>query len=307
MTVLVWGVPTESPVQMITSALESMGARTIHVTPQGTGVDLDLGVASDGSIEGWLSVDGSRVRWEDITGVYARPVEPELAPQFRSGSADTRALARARRVHDALLGFTELTGCRVANKLSAMSSNMSKPLQAQIISRHGFSIPDTLITDNADEVDDFASRHREIVYKSTSGVRSIVSTYRRDPDRMRRLRWCPVQFQERIAGPDVRVHVVGRRVFAAIVDSDAVDYRYARRQVGRDATLRAFDLPEPWSSRCVALAADLELPFAGIDLKLGADGRVVCFEANPSPGFPWYETEAGLPISDAVASYLIGR
>jgi glutathione synthase/RimK-type ligase-like ATP-grasp enzyme len=56
----------------------------------------------------------------------------------------------------------------------------------------------------------------------------------------------------------------------------------------------------------VALAAALDLPFAGIDLKLAADQRVVCFEVNPSPGFSWYESAAGLPISQAVACWLLG-
>ncbi|MGI8418262.1 MAG: ATP-grasp domain-containing protein, partial [Nakamurella sp.] len=123
--------------------------------------------------------------------------------------------------------------------------------------------------------------------------------------RLDRLRWCPVQFQERIDGPDVRVHVVGDEVYAAIVQTTAVDYRYARAQVGADARLQPYRLPDVWARRCVSLAAELALPFAGIDLKMAADGRVVCFEANPSPGYPWYEAEAGLPISDAVARWLV--
>jgi glutathione synthase/RimK-type ligase-like ATP-grasp enzyme len=55
----------------------------------------------------------------------------------------------------------------------------------------------------------------------------------------------------------------------------------------------------------VALAAALDLPFAGVDLKLAADQRVICFEVNPSPGFSWYESATGLPISRAVARWLL--
>jgi hypothetical protein len=308
MTVLLWGVPDESPVRLVTDALRARGTDSVTVPPQAFGVRLELGIAGDGRPEGWLQVDGARVAWDEISGVYARPVEPELAPELREAPAADPLLAHARTVYQALTGFTEVATCRVANRLSAMASNMSKPLQAQTIARCGFSIPQTLVTDSPARLRRFAGGHREVIYKSTSGIRSIVSTLDpgTDPARLDRLRWCPVQFQERVPGIDVRVHVVGDRVYAAAVDSAAVDYRYSRRQVGRDAALTAHTLADPWPDRCLALSRALDLPLAGIDLKLCPDGRVVCFEVNPSPGFSWYELEAGLPISAAIADYLAG-
>jgi glutathione synthase/RimK-type ligase-like ATP-grasp enzyme len=247
-----------------------------------------------------------------ISGVYLRPVEPGLVPGAGSGPDGAGRLAQARRVHDALVGLTEVApariGCRVANRLSAMASNGSKPYQAQEIVRHGFATPETLVSTDPEEVLAFAARHRQVVYKSCSGVRSVVTAFdpAADRDRLDRLRWCPVQFQERVTGPDVRVHVVGDEVYAALVESTAVDYRYARGQVGADARLRSCRLDDDVAARCTALARALDLPFAGIDLKLPPDGRVVCFEVNPSPGFSWYEDEAGLPIGRAVARWLLG-
>ena len=52
------------------------------------------------------------------------------------------------------------------------------------------------------------------------------------------------------------------------------------------------------------LATALELPFAGIDLKITPADEVFCFEANPSPGFSYFENNAGQPIALAVARYL---
>lgn len=310
MTVLVWGVPSESPVRMIIEALADIGADVVVVPPHAENVEVDVGLDADGRLDGVLLVAGRTVEMTEIDAVYVRPVEPELAPQFRGLDPEAAPLRHARAVHDALIGFTEeggRTGRRVANRLSAMASNMSKPFQAQTIGRHGFVVPDTLITDSPDEALEFADLYDSVVYKSISGIRSIVTTFDpvADRSRLNRLRWCPVQFQERIDGPDVRVHVVGGEVYAAIVQTTAVDYRYARAQVGLDARLQPYRLPEVWAQRCISLAAELALPFAGIDLKLATDGRVICFEANPSPGYPWYESEAGLPISDAVARWLV--
>ena len=58
-----------------------------------------------------------------------------------------------------------------------MASNGSKPYQAQVIVRYGFSCPDTLISTSPQEVLDFASRYRQVIYKSCSGIRSIVTAW----------------------------------------------------------------------------------------------------------------------------------
>lgn len=308
MTVLLWGVPSEPPMAMVARRLAALGADVLTVRPGGIGQQIEATIGAGACLAGVIRADGRPVELADITGAYLRPVEPELVPEL-DGPPE---LGHARRVHELLTGFTQaapgINGCRVANRLSAMASNGSKPYQAQVIVGHGFSCPDTLISTDPQEVLDFAARHGQVVYKSISGIRSIVTAFDpvTDRERLHRLRWCPVQFQERVTGPDVRVHVVGGEVFAAIVDSAAIDYRYAQSQVGADARLRAYHLDDDIAARCVALAAALDLPFAGIDLKLAPDHRVVCFEVNPSPGFSWYESATGLPISQAVARWLTG-
>jgi len=55
-----------------------------------------------------------------------------------------------------------------------------------------------------------------------------------------------------------------------------------------------------------ALADELRLLFAGIDLKQTPDGDYFCFEANPCPGFLYYERHTGQPISAALADLLRG-
>ena len=85
---------------------------------------------------------------------------------------------------------------------------------------------------------------------------------------------------------------------------DATDYRYAPRQPGAPAELRAAELSDELAAKCVQLSRVLDLAFAGIDLKVTPDNDVYCFEVNPSPGFSYYEGNTGQPISAAVARYL---
>ena len=136
------------------------------------------------------------------------------------------------------------------------------------------------------------------------GVRSIFHEMTdADECRIPNIRWCPKQFQEHVAGTDVRVHVVGHEVFATRILSDGIDYRYATLQ-GGSTELETTVLADEVNARCVALADALGLPFAGIDLRVSDSGRIVCFEVNPSPAFSYYESHTGQPIAAAVARFL---
>jgi glutathione synthase/RimK-type ligase-like ATP-grasp enzyme len=202
--------------------------------------------------------------------------------------------------------WMEVTPARVVNRCSAMGSNSSKPYQAQAIRRAGFEIPETLITNRPDEALRFFEERGEVIYKSISGVRSIVHTLERaDLPRLDRIRACPVQFQEKIPGDDVRVHVVADRLFATRIETRATDYRYAGRQVGEAARLEPFELPDDVAERCVAVTAALGLEVAGVDLKRTPDGRYYCFEVNPSPAFSFYQDQTGQPIAHAIAQHLL--
>ena len=58
-------------------------------------------------------------------------------------------------------------------------------------------------------------------------MRSIVQELsERDQKNLHKLRDLPTQFQQFIAGTNIRVHVVGTEIFATQIESDAVDYRY---------------------------------------------------------------------------------
>ena len=139
---------------------------------------------------------------------------------------------------------------RVVNRVAPMGSNFSKPYQAQLIKRYGFEVPETLITNDPELVRAFRARHGRVIYKSISGVRSIVQTLTDDDmTRIDDIRWCPTQFQAFVEGTNVRVHTVGEKVFATAINTDATDYRYAKKQSGDYADLRAVYSvhPEPFT------------------------------------------------------------
>jgi glutathione synthase/RimK-type ligase-like ATP-grasp enzyme len=194
----------------------------------------------------------------------------------------------------------------VVNRPAAGRSNASKPYQLGLIAQAGFKVPDTLVTTDAAAARDFLRHHGRLVYKSLSGVRSIIATLEAsDETRLDDVGTGPVQLQAYVSGVDVRVHVVGERWFACSVQSEAADYRYAGT-AGTTAELSAFELPERVGKQLLTLVHGMNLLLAGVDLRLTPEGAWVCFEVNPSPGFTWYEESTGHPIAEAIASLLIG-
>lgn len=305
--ILVCGIPTEDPLAMVSSALRDLKAHVV-VLNQREFAEIQLAVSVSDCATGWLHIGNASYRAEEFEGIYVRFMDDRLLPELTGEPNDSPLRQHCRALHDALTQWMEVSDARVLNRPSSMASNNSKPFQAQLIRRCGLEVPETLITNDPDLAREFRARHGSVIYKSLSGVRSIVTELTdADDARLELLRWCPTQFQEFVDGENIRVHVVGTRTFATRVRSDAVDYRYAARQVGTPAELEAYELPSECEERCVTLAAQLGLPFAGIDLKVRPDGRVYCFEVNPSPGFSYYEANTGQPIARAVAEYLAGR
>ena len=161
------------------------------------------------------------------------------------------------------------------------------------------------MTNAPDAVDEFIRLYAgEVVFKSVSSTRSVVRKVGpADLARLGDVRACPTQFQQRVGGVDVRVHVVGHEVFATRIESSADDYRYGSRD-GVEAQLSVETLDAGIAERCRLLAGELGLPFAGIDLRVDQDD-VWCLEVNPAPAFSYYEAHTGQPIARAVARLLV--
>lgn len=297
--ILVYGRLDDPPLGCTVEALEKEGAQ--YVLLDQTTLDreeLCIEVGPNG-VHGSLTVAGQELLLDNVHSVYARPLELPVR------SFDRTRAAGARLLHEQLVEWFDVAAALVINRPRAMLANGSKPLQIQLIGEAGFLVPQTLVTSSESEARDFWRQHGRVVYKSSSGVRSIVQELDdRSMARLQLLTALPVQFQEFVPGVDIRVHVVGARCFAAEIVSPGIDYRYAARD-GGEATLTATELTPELAAHCVALSQKMELPLAGIDLRRRPDGAYVCLEVNPMPAYTFFEAHTGLPIGRALANLLM--
>jgi len=311
--ILIAGIADESPVALAIEAAEECGVGHV-VFDQRDHARAELSLQLD-PLAGWravLTLPGQEIELHRLTGAYVRLMDEGFLPDVRNLAEEAPERQRATRLHRMLLEWCNIAPIRIANRPRAMLSNGSKTYQAGLIRRCGFAIPETLVTNDPDAVLAFveacAADGDEVIYKSVSGARSIVQTFTpADRERLHRIRWCPTQFQRKVRGTDMRVHVVGQRCFATRIASEATDYRYSTRQTGEDAELSAAEIEPDWAQRCIRLAAALDLPFAGIDLRFTPSGEVVCFEANPSPAYSYYQSRTGARIAHALMRWLAGE
>jgi glutathione synthase/RimK-type ligase-like ATP-grasp enzyme len=288
---LLFGPADDTILGVVAGAFERLGAPALVIDQRRPPPSWKLDGDGTGHIAG--------VDLAEISSVYLRPADLRAIARNQGWSLDGPELQDAARFATEFLAATEFTDWLVVNRLSAQASNLSKPWQLEQIKRW-FEVPRTLVTTDPDEARGFAASFPAVIVKSVSGVRSIVRQL--TDDRLAALgdvANCPTLLQECIEGIDVRVHVVGDLVYATEVTSAATDYRY-------DPTSRHrhVDLPHDIVRRCVELSEHLGLPVSGIDFRRRADGSYVCFEANPSPGFVYFEPFPAHPIADAIAAFM---
>ena len=302
--VLVCGDPYEPVTAFLCSRLDVLriGYRRLDLGKFPRGADLDLTWLA-GRPSGSISINDRRIEFDELSGVYFRNVDLR-----ESGEEGEKADGKGQAYPETdarLAAVLNNLPCNVLNRPAATYSNRSKPYQALLIRRFGFKIPKTLVTNDPDAVASFfVECDEKLIFKSIGGVRSTVRRMtREDFGRLELLENCPAQFQEYVAGDNIRVHVIGERWFAVRIQCEAVDYRYAGEE-GYPLTMVPAVLPEDIAANCIRLTKELGLVLSGIDLKEASSGEYYCFEVNTSPAFLFYESPGRPVVGDALGEFL---
>ncbi|MDY7230460.1 MvdC/MvdD family ATP grasp protein [Hyalangium rubrum] len=197
---------------------------------------------------------------------------------------------------------------------------LSKVHQLEVASALGFRVPRTLLTNDPQELQAFyRSCGGEVIYKLVSGVAipgvlqngRVLYTTKLTPRHLaevERLVAAPGLFQEYIPKrSELRVNVIGRKVFATLVDSQQVEESRVDWRRGQDRGLefRAHELPPAIEERCRAFTRSLGLAFGALDLILTPDGDYVLLEINPAGQWLWIERETRQPLLDNLTEMLL--
>lgn len=188
-----------------------------------------------------------------------------------------------------------------------------KPYQLAVAARLGLPLPETLMTNSPEEARQFIDRHGldRVVYKTFLATEKDWRETRllrpEELELLDRVRIAPVIFQQFVpAEADVRVTMVGDRIFGTEIASAAHAYPVDYRMDMETARFRPVELPADVEEGLRDLIKGLGLVYGGIDLRRTPEGRYVFLEVNPAGEWLFVEERTGQPITKAVAAQLIG-
>lgn len=191
----------------------------------------------------------------------------------------------------------------------------NKVLQLNIAKLIGFSVPETLISSNFEEIVGFYNSSKKNIiikplYKSRvveNDKQSLIFTNRISQHHIELLESSlklPSIYQRHIKKKrEYRVTVVNNDVFSAYVDSQSdeettVDWRKKKLKFHKAA------LPRTVEKMCIELTKSLGLSFGAIDLIESTSGEYFFLEINPNGQWAWIEIDTGLEISKSIISFL---
>ena len=266
-------------------------------------------------VDGYISLPRSELSLRDVISVwYRRPGAPDIAETVRSPSL--REFAH-RESQEALSGLWRTMGCFWMSRPDAINLARYKPRQLKSASDLGLNVPKTLITNSPDDVEDFLAECGQLIAKPLfSGdikfgdKRKVVFTTPVTRDELaarRSIELAPTLFQEYVNKQlELRVTVVGDRVFAASINSQDVDVALHdwRRAPPGSLCFRSYTLPKSVSDKCASLVATFGLTFGTIDMVKTPDGDYVFLELNPNGQWGWLENPTGDPYTKTIATLL---
>lgn len=261
---------------------------------------IDLLDAVEGRWELRLPPDADS--WVDRPGTGRHRLDPGAA--FYVRLIDVSAVV-PEQAHDwraliaGLNAWLELAPGTVVNRPGHADDNACKPLHEARLAALGLPVPASLTSCSADRLVQFAGAG-SVVAKPLCGQRADCRIVEIGDFDGYDERQGPVHLQELVPGDDVRAHTIGASVVAALIRSDATDYR-----TDADAEFEPYELPEDLARKLCTAARALGLDFAGWDLRVDGDDHWV-LEANPMPGYHYYDRALGGSVTEALVAHLSG-
>lgn len=307
-------------VERVADALRRRGAEPLRLDTDRypTEVGLSSALSNDGE-RCTLALGDERVDLAELTAVWHRRLAVGARlPESMERQLRGAALEESARV---LLGSLSRRDVFVLDPRPNLRRASDKELQLSLARGAGLDVPRTLISNEPAAVRAFADEcGGDVVAKMMSsfavyedGQERVVFTNplsRADLDDLTGLDLCPMTFQERLEKEvELRVTVVGRRVFTAAVESRRLERAredWRREGVALMDAWTPWELPAEAEAGLHALMDRLGLNYGAADFVVTPGGRCVFLEVNPSGEFFWLERNPGFPVSDALADVLLG-
>jgi RimK family alpha-L-glutamate ligase len=211
------------------------------------------------------------------------------------------------------LHWIEKRGVPVMNSPRAIERSVDKFYTSALLQDAGLPTPETMVCEGAADAMAAVRAMGEVIFKPIFGSMGHGMVRVADPEVafrvVRALEQVRAVFYVQRAvdhgGRDVRVFVIGGRVFGAI-ERRAPDGEW-RTNVSNGGSARPFDLPAAWEQLALRAAAAVGADYAGVDLLPSRDGAVFVLEVNGIPGWQGLQQATQLDVAGAIVDHLVTR
>ncbi|MBU2977290.1 hypothetical protein [Alteromonas sp. C1M14] len=189
------------------------------------------------------------------------------------------------------------------NSLHAVRYHQAKPMQLSAAHKLGALIPATCISNHIHHVTSFCRTQPNLIVKPVFGgtyTQRIKRNGKLSTPISALLTGPPLTFQAWVEGEDIRSFVIDDQVFSAEISSDADDYR-----IDTCASAHKTNLPKNIEDLSIRLCREMGMKWCAIDWRRTSNNRYVFLEANPCPTFCRFESDTGLPITEALIGAMI--
>jgi glutathione synthase/RimK-type ligase-like ATP-grasp enzyme len=316
--VLIISNERDSVTDLVVDSLKRTGVVFFRLNTDSLLTNSEFGFSISPNILTHFSQYGKLLDLSKITSVwYRRPIMPKtkIKSVIEKRFAEREILATI----DTL--WRVLDKCFWINSPWSIKDASNKFHQLQVACELGLQVPETLITNNYMAVEDFfRTCEGSMLYKpitsghlSSQSSRIQLMTYstlikRGDLAKMKLVKNCPGMFQRYIEKQyEVRVTIVGNRVFSAKIDSQRylekrIDWRKGKYIKG---IFTKCEIPVDLEEKLKMFLKRFDLKFGAFDLIVNKSGKYIFLECNPNGEWAWIEDCTGMPITDTLINLLV--
>ncbi|HHT9120986.1 MAG TPA: ATP-grasp domain-containing protein [Candidatus Hypogeohydataceae bacterium YC41] len=296
--------------------LRSKGAKFFRFNAEldvnGTGIDISFS-ANEPSIIFYC--DGRSVLLKEISVAWFQ--QPPRDTELISNYNQIQRLQHKSFLSAYYWACNQFSGTWL-NKPSSVFVASNKIRQLEVAKKIGLNIPQTIVTNNPSKVAEFFGQcNGQVIVKNldtpwyvdkeertwAAYTKALTSTHLQAPEKIKP---APLIYQQYIPRKvDIRAVVVGTDIFAGMSIVNGLN-RYDSRRISFDKVLYTpVSLPDGIRDQLLKLMTYFDLQYASADFCVASDGRYYFLDLNCTGTFIWLEKLANLPISTAIANFLM--
>ncbi|AUJ29802.1 MvdC/MvdD family ATP grasp protein [Liquorilactobacillus hordei] len=244
----------------------------------------------------------------DVYSVYYRkisfPTLSEYTPYYH--------IFMKSEMFSLIKGIAESLGERALSRPSTITRADNKVIQLTIAKEIGFTVTNSLITNNKILAENFVKNSKEnIIVKPIStgeikknNYKTVIQTNVVNNSNIDNLNKSPEYFQYYIEKKyEVRVTVINSKLFPVkITSNNKVDWR----KINNKITYESIILPEHIKFLIFKMMAYFNLVYAAFDFIVNLKNEYYFLELNANGQWQWLEKELDLKISKEIVNYLTG-